>query len=75
MTPFSNPAKDFLLYTSDEPYLAKLPATSRVLLEAQTNHGEKYSAIAAAFNLPIGTVKSRINRARARIIKLRAGSD
>ena len=72
MTPHNNPAKDFLLYPSDLPHLRRLPKFSRALLESATNDGLSYAAIAAQFDLPMGTVKSRINRARARILNMRA---
>lgn len=72
MRPHNNPAKDFLLYQSDEPHLAKLPRFTRALLESATNDGMSYDAIAKLFDIPLGTVKSRINRARTQILKLRA---
>ena len=71
VTPHNNPAKDFLLYAADEPHLARLPRFSRALLEAATNDGMSYVDIAAMFQIKIGTVKSRINRARERILKMR----
>lgn len=74
MSPHNNPAKDFRLYTADAPYLAKLTAPARAMLEAATNDGMSYARIAYAIGLPIGTVKSRIHRARAAVIKMRAAA-
>jgi DNA-directed RNA polymerase specialized sigma24 family protein len=73
MTPRNNPAKNFLLYPSDEPHLAQLPPEQRAAVELATNHeGLRYDTIAAQLVIPQGTVKSRVNRAREKILKLRA---
>lgn len=72
MTPNSNPAKDFLLYPADEVHLQKLGPVQRDLLEMATNDGARCADIATTRQLPIGTVKSRIHRARERILVLRA---
>lgn len=71
MSPHNNPAKDFLLYQADAPHLKRLPEAWRAMLEMATNDGMKHRDIAGALGLPIGTVKSRIHRARAAVIKMR----
>ena len=61
-------AGGFFLYAEDEPLLSQLtPAYAEILRQ----HGDM-KAIATRLNLPIGTVKSRLHRARARLEKLRA---
>jgi DNA-directed RNA polymerase specialized sigma24 family protein len=51
--------------------LATLRLCSRNALTAHVFNGQKYVAIAADQNIPLGTVKSRINRARLHILALR----
>ena len=68
-----NATKDnpFRLLGSDEPHLAKIP--ERMVEPLRLAHkGNSYPAIAEQMSVPIGTVKSRINRAREQIIKMRA---
>lgn len=50
--------------------MAKLPAEYRELLEMREYHQLSYEEIAQAVNLPLGTVKSRLNRGRLRLQKL-----
>lgn len=67
-----NASKDnpFILLDSDEPYLAVIdPKFTEPLRMAHAGNG--YDWIADQLGIPIGTVKSRINRARERIIKMR----
>ncbi len=52
--------------------LLKLPEDQQILLRAAFYEGLSHSEIAAAFNLPLGTVKSRI---RLAFQKLRGGLD
>lgn len=52
--------------------LATLPLKVRNLLTAHVCNNNPYQKIADDFGIPLGTVKSRINRARAKIAKLRA---
>jgi RNA polymerase sigma-70 factor, ECF subfamily len=53
--------------TSVRAELAKLPEDQLKLLQAAFYDGLTHSEIAAAFNLPLGTVKSRIRLAFARL--------
>jgi len=68
----NRPAKDFELFPSDEPYLRKLSDDVREILEFATVDGYNYDAIADLTGAKIGTIKSRINRARTQILKMRA---
>jgi len=45
--------------------LARLPAAQRVVLVLRTRDGLSEQEIATALGIPVGTVKSRLNRARA----------
>jgi DNA-directed RNA polymerase specialized sigma24 family protein len=49
-----------------------LPIKVRNLVAACCCNGHSYDAAATQYGLPLGTVKSRINRARAKIAKHRA---
>jgi RNA polymerase sigma-70 factor (ECF subfamily) len=44
--------------------LARLPANYRLLVAAHYLQGVQYEELAAAFNLPLGTVKTHLHRAR-----------
>lgn len=57
--------------TFTEAELSTLSITWRNILTAHHGNGQSYLDIAKDNNIPIGTVKSRINRARAKIAKLR----
>jgi DNA-directed RNA polymerase specialized sigma24 family protein len=72
--PKNNPAKDFKLYDSDDRHLCKLSKNAREILELATNEGLNYGAIADITGAKMGTIKSRINRARTRILKMRAAA-
>jgi len=72
--PKNHPAKDFELYPSDEKHLRKLSENAREILELATNDGLNYGAIADITGAKMGTIKSRINRARTRILKMRAAA-
>jgi RNA polymerase sigma-70 factor (ECF subfamily) len=50
-----------------EQSIAALPAELRLVLTLCDVHGYSYEEIAEMAQLPMGTVKSRISRARARI--------
>lgn len=58
---------DFKVLPSDAPHLEKLSADHRAILEAEGSYEDK----AASLNIPLGTVRSRLNRARAKLIALR----
>ena len=56
-------------YTTDE--YAALPLEMALMLRAHVKDGKSYQDIVADFATPLGTVKSRINRARTKIKALR----
>jgi RNA polymerase sigma-70 factor (ECF subfamily) len=65
---FANPEQEFLdkLLREDlERALAALPAHYRVVVVLADVEGLKYGEIAEALDLPIGTVRSRLARARS----------
>lgn len=68
-----NPKEPFKLRGTDYPHLQKIP--ERLVRPLCLLHagGNTYHSIAAELNIPLGTVKSRISRARERIIQLRRG--
>lgn len=49
--------------------LAELPAEARVVLTLREIEGLSYREISEALDVPIGTVMSRLSRARARLIR------
>jgi DNA-directed RNA polymerase specialized sigma24 family protein len=57
-----------------ETEYAILPLRYALLLSDHLRDNKPYAEIAVGHNLPIGTVRSRINRARARIAKVREGA-
>lgn len=59
--------KGFTLAETDLPLLEKLSKAHREIL---TTPGS-YEDVSAALNIPKGTVKSRTNRARSALVKLR----
>ena len=50
--------------------LARLPANYRLLVAAHYLKDVQYEELAAAFNLPLGTVKTHLHRARRELRKL-----
>jgi RNA polymerase sigma-70 factor (ECF subfamily) len=48
----------------------KLPMNDKVVLSLVVIEGLKYDEVAALFDVPIGTVRSRLSRARARLQSL-----
>lgn len=68
--PSIDPAPPFILQETDKPYLLDMaPKLVEILMSYHA--GNSYEATAAAYNIPVGTVRSRIHRARARILKKR----
>lgn len=57
----------FKLNETDSALIEKLPANHQEMLRARGSYAE----IGAALNLPSGTVRSRLNRARAALVAMR----
>jgi RNA polymerase sigma-70 factor (ECF subfamily) len=70
----NHPAQDFTLFSTDEEHLQKLSSDAREMLELATLDGLAYGTIADLMGVKIGTVKSRINRARVKVLEMRAAS-
>lgn len=68
----TEPKPPFVLLESDKPFLDKIPP--RLVEPLQLAHaGNSYRRIAdKMLMIPIGTVRSRISRARERILAMRA---
>jgi DNA-directed RNA polymerase specialized sigma24 family protein len=62
---------NFKLVSGDEALLELLPQKQRELLTAEGS----YQDIAARFGLPIGTVRSRLHRARVALVQLRESQE
>ena len=58
-----------------EAELSILDITRRNMLTAVACNGHTYKQVAAEHNVPVGTVKSRINRARIKIANMRQAED
>jgi len=70
---FSNPEQEFLdklLRESLERALAGLPDCHRVVVILSDLEGMSYGEIAAALGIPVGTVRSRLARARGALQKI-----
>ncbi|WP_398471523.1 hypothetical protein [Tardiphaga sp.] len=64
--------RPFKLTDDDNAHVSKLaPSSQALLIAAETDIGGSYAQLSAFFNIPLGTVKSRINRARNKIEALR----
>lgn len=61
----------FTLHPTDAPHVARLRKHHAEAL-ALFRENPSYEAMAAAAGVPIGTVKSRLNRARLAVAKMRA---
>jgi DNA-directed RNA polymerase specialized sigma24 family protein len=61
----------FTMHPSDAQHLARLSKEHAEIL-ALFRENSHYESIAATLAVPEGTVKSRLNRARAAIVKMRA---
>jgi RNA polymerase sigma factor (sigma-70 family) len=69
---FSNPEREFvekLLREDLEAALARLPEAHRVVVLLSDLEGFTYGEIAAALDIPVGTVRSRLARARGSLQK------
>jgi RNA polymerase sigma-70 factor (ECF subfamily) len=64
-------ARDFTFQPSDAPHIARLSKRHAECL-ALSRGGASYEAMAISLGIPVGTVKSRVHRARAKIVRLRA---
>ena len=53
-----------------EKAIAQLPEQYRVLIAAHYLEGVQYEALAEAMNLPLGTVKTHLYRAKRRLREL-----
>ncbi len=62
--------KAFRLFPQDEPALDTLDDQTRDLLKFAAN-GNSYNRCAKAFDMRLGTVRSRLSRARAKVIAAR----
>jgi len=56
------------------PHLERLPRHQRQAVELRLRDGMRYSQIAVLLDLPVGTVRSRLARGRARLKALIAGT-
>ena len=65
---------DFVEAYTDEEY-ASLPLNVALPLRDHVRDKKTYTAIAKHHHIPVGTVRSRIHRARAKIARLRAAPD
>jgi RNA polymerase sigma-70 factor (ECF subfamily) len=61
----------FTLHPSDAPHVAKLSKDHATLL-AMFRENRNYETLAQAIGVPVGTIKSRLNRARANVVAMRA---
>jgi DNA-directed RNA polymerase specialized sigma24 family protein len=62
---------NFTLYPSDAPHIARLTKEHATVL-AMFRENRNYEALAQAIGVPVGTIKSRLNRARAKVVEFRA---
>ncbi|MBA2689991.1 MAG: hypothetical protein H0U63_04230 [Burkholderiales bacterium] len=63
----------FELLPSDVPHVEKLRRSFQEVL-AHAEGGTSYETITVQLCIPVGTVKSRLNRARLQVIALRAAA-
>lgn len=69
-----NREPDFVLRADDEPHLAKIaPRLVEALRGAHA--GDHYKVAAIKLNIPLGTFKSRVHRARFQVMKLRTEAE
>ena len=67
----NHPARGFAVLPSDGVFVKTLTGEVQNLLVLR-DEGYNYEAIAAQTNMPVGTVKSKLNRARIKILAMRA---
>ncbi len=63
---------EFKLLETDVPHIGTMSSDFIAVLAAADRTDSKYEAIAAELNIPVGTVKSRLNRARKKLIAMHA---
>ncbi len=64
--------RKFTLTDADTAHTSKLtPSQLALVIAAEAVIGGSYAQLSAFFNIPIGTVRSRLNRARNKIEALR----
>jgi len=61
---------DFELRDRLEKAIARLPANYRLLIAAHYLDGVQYEDLAAAMDLPLGTVKTQLHRAKRQLRRL-----
>ena len=61
---------DFELRDRLEKAIGRLPANSRLLIAAHYLQGVRYEELADAMNLPLGTVKTHLHRAKRQLRRL-----
>ena len=68
--------RQFKAYTAEQikSCADKLTTLQIIILDAALS-GDDYAKIAASLSLPVGTVKSRLNRARAAMAKILAAKE
>ena len=64
--------REFHLYPSDKPFVLKLKIEQQAALNAVEVKGMTYEAAGQWLAISIGTVKSRVHRARDHIERMRA---
>lgn len=60
----------FKINDTDAPLIEQLPKLSRELLLGAADH-QTYRQLAATYSIPIGTVRSRISRAKDKLVMMR----
>lgn len=72
MTRGVKPAQPFVLKNDDEIFLTKIPERLVEALRAvHPPESVSYEQAALDLGIPVGTVKSRVNRARERVLRMR----
>lgn len=66
--------RNFKMTDADHAHLPKLPANQRKAILELDTAGGSYQMVADALQLNIGTVKSRIHRARSALLQMRGAA-